>query len=307
MQRTKRQRFIERKQNAFSRSYDRQIRIAERKNFKTARGIYQKGFDNATDLFLLNGNLEQVERMPAEILFEFALFNELFNQIYLDTGLQFATWYERNFERFIKKQDPFIDPWTEAFTAFGARQAGQRVVSIQGTAKKVFLANIRRQFTDPEFAALSIQEKANILKKAGYWKKDVNFMARRVARTESNAAANFGLQKSAESLFPNTRLLKRWITAGDEKVRPTHVQAGNGQAIPMNTFFNVGGVQMRRPSDPEAIGPPKAVASEVINCRCRLEVFPDPNAIEDQLTGEFDLLFPFALGLLSSQEEELVS
>jgi uncharacterized protein with gpF-like domain len=159
--------------------------------------------------------------------------------------------------------------------------------------------------SDPNFSGLGIDEKAKILRGRGYWKKETRFLAKRIARTESNSAANYALTQSAQSLFPDVPLLKRWITAGDERVRHTHVTA-NGQVVKEDEYFNVGSVRLKHPSDLNtAVGPSKEVASEVINCRCRVEVFPDPEAVEQQVIGLQDsLIFDISLAALSAQQEE---
>lgn len=296
---------IKRASQAFGRAYERKIKIEERKNFKTALEIYERGFKEATDIYLLSGNLNQVEVIPAPTLFNLALFTELFNKIYVGTGLSFAQWYERNYQKIIKKNKGFDDIWEQAFTTQAARSAGERVTSIQGTAKKAFLANIRKQMSNPEFANLGIEEKAKILKGRGYWKKETSFLAKRIVRTESNSAANYALEVSAKSLFPDVPLLKKWVTAGDERVRHTHISA-NGQTIPEDEFFNVGGVQLKRPGDMyTSKGDSKAVASEVINCRCMAQFFPDPDAVEQGILGLQDsLIFDISIAALSTQEQD---
>ena len=145
---------------------------------------------------------------------------------------------------------------------------------------------------DPEFIVLGASEKARILRRDGYWKKEASWMAKRVARTESNSAANYALEQSAKSMFPTTPLLKRWITSIDGRERDTH-RAANGQTRKEDEFFDVGGVKLKRPgASNTAIGDSKAIASEVINCRCRVEIFPDPEAIEREIGG-FSIRFDF--------------
>lgn len=293
---------------AFSRAYERKIKVAERKNFRAANVIYMDGFEKATELLLTTANLNHVELMPEQNLFNAKMFDDLFNQIYLDTGLEFALWYQRTFEKFIKKGDGFTDIWTNAFTVMGARSAGERVTSIQGTAKKAFVSNIKGLMSDPDFVALGTPEKARILRRQGYWKKEAAWMAKRVARTESNSAANYALEVSAKSMFPDTPLLKEWLTVMDGRERETH-QAANGQTRKENEFFDVGGVKLERPgASNTAMGDSKSIASEVINCRCRAQFFPDPEAVELEMGGfQTGLLFDMSLigvSLLGEEEEE---
>ena len=56
---------------------------------------------------------------------------------------------------------------------------------------------------------------------------------------------------------------KRWKTFGDEKVRKTHNEV-NGETIPIQQPFIVGGYRMMFPGD-TSFGAP---AQEVVNCRC---------------------------------------
>lgn len=56
---------------------------------------------------------------------------------------------------------------------------------------------------------------------------------------------------------------KTWVTAGDEKVRSTHVSA-NGQTVAGFAAFIVGGASLLHPGD-TSLGAP---LGEIINCRC---------------------------------------
>lgn len=62
---------------------------------------------------------------------------------------------------------------------------------------------------------------------------------------------------------PQSRVVKRWLARHDDRTRPSH-KAADGEEVPVDTAFTVGGFPLRFPHDP--FGPPQ----EVINCRCRL-------------------------------------
>lgn len=87
--------------------------------------------------------------------------------------------------------------------------------------------------------------------------------ARTIARTETAVALQTGqfeeMTDSSEAL--GVRLTKTWLATEDERTRETHSDA-DGQTVPMDEAFDVGGAALMYPSDPE--GP----AEEVINCRC---------------------------------------
>lgn len=83
------------------------------------------------------------------------------------------------------------------------------------------------------------------------------YRAATIARTETHTAANFGSQAAAEATGLN--LMKEWAAAEDDRTREDHA-AADGQVVPMNGTFTVGGVELMFPGDPS--GPPE----QVINC-----------------------------------------
>lgn len=88
-----------------------------------------------------------------------------------------------------------------------------------------------------------------------------------IARTESGGAWN-GSQTAAyraDAERLRVDLYKSWLAADDERTRPTHV-AADGQTVPLDGEYIVGGFRMDYPLDPA--GP----AHEVINCRCAQRV-----------------------------------
>jgi phage portal protein BeeE len=86
-----------------------------------------------------------------------------------------------------------------------------------------------------------------------------------IARTETIAASNKADLLAIRQAGIEEKVVKTWLTAGDENVRPTHQQAGEQYAdgIPIGDLFQVGDDEMDAPgngSDP----------AETINCRCAL-------------------------------------
>lgn len=82
-----------------------------------------------------------------------------------------------------------------------------------------------------------------------------------IAQNESNSVNNYDdfLQAKSKGFT-----MKQWVTEGDEKVRPEHVLV-DGEKIPIDAFFMVGGEQMRYPHDPTAS------PDNIVNCRCTLK------------------------------------
>lgn len=61
----------------------------------------------------------------------------------------------------------------------------------------------------------------------------------------------------------HTGARKRWRSRDDARTRATH-RAADGQAVPLDSPFRVGGAELQYPGDPS--GP----AGEVLNCRCEM-------------------------------------
>ena len=81
-----------------------------------------------------------------------------------------------------------------------------------------------------------------------------------ISRTETIRASNNG----SYQLFKGWGAQgKEWLTAMDGRQRDTH-GAANGQTVPIDEPFSVGGYQMMHPGDGNA------PAEEVCNCRCSI-------------------------------------
>lgn len=84
------------------------------------------------------------------------------------------------------------------------------------------------------------------------------FQADMLARTDLNSLAN-GASHAAAQLSGVG--FKTWLSAGDEKVRETHQEA-DGQTVPLNATFTVGGEEAMFPGDSSLSD------AEAANCRC---------------------------------------
>ena len=100
---------------------------------------------------------------------------------------------------------------------------------------------------------------------------------RTIARTERGLALNMGAmegwrQALAKTGISDLAVIKEWIHTGRSAVdRITH-QAANGQKVRgLNTMFDIGGVLMLMPHDPNAM------AKDVINCECLVKISLDKN------------------------------
>lgn len=100
--------------------------------------------------------------------------------------------------------------------------------------------------------------------------------AEAIARTETVSASNGGFHDMGEAInAAGITVEKRWIATHDERTRPTHVEA-DGQKVPMESSFIVGGCELRYPADPNSM-----CASEVVSCRC-FHVLEEPGSEEGE-------------------------
>lgn len=88
-----------------------------------------------------------------------------------------------------------------------------------------------------------------------------DFRSKRIAQTEIIGATNQGQLKAYDEAGVKQ---KKWLTAGDERVRDSHL-AMNGQVVDLHQSFTSGlGAKMQYPGDRSS----GVDASEIVNCRC---------------------------------------
>ena len=81
-----------------------------------------------------------------------------------------------------------------------------------------------------------------------------------IARTETHSAGNYGALKSADEV--GLPMVKEWISDNTPgRTREDHLDA-DGQTVPKDEPFIVGGESLMFPGDPAGS------ASQIINCRC---------------------------------------
>lgn len=85
-----------------------------------------------------------------------------------------------------------------------------------------------------------------------------------VAADQANTALNM---IENEEAVQDGKKYKTWHTERDLRVRATHVPH-EGETIPIDAYFNVGGVKMRFPKDVQTDESNINLARETIGCRC---------------------------------------
>ena len=98
----------------------------------------------------------------------------------------------------------------------------------------------------------------------------------RIARTETTRIENSARQSVGdEGVKKGFNMWKRWSATGDERTRDEHL-AADGQEVPSNEPFTVGGEQMMYPGD-ISLG---ASGWNRINCRCSSNYFIKEKGVE---------------------------
>ena len=85
----------------------------------------------------------------------------------------------------------------------------------------------------------------------------------KISINESNMYCNYDRHRRLSSVYA----YHAWLSERDDRVRPTHITA-DGQRVPVNEPFWVGGYRMMYPTD-SSLG---AGPEEIVNCRC-VEIF----------------------------------
>jgi SPP1 gp7 family putative phage head morphogenesis protein len=110
-----------------------------------------------------------------------------------------------------------------------------------------------------ELARIALEEKAQVVK-TRYFERYLKHRSQVIARTETLRAAQLGQLSSwrqaikDSQVIPEEAMTRRWVTAGDDRVRLTH-RAVNGQTVAFSDPFLVDGMRVMVPP----AGP---------NCRC---------------------------------------
>ena len=201
---------------------------------------------------------------------------KIYKKIFVDVGLKFAFWYSNSFDKLLKRNDVsnHAPIWTSRFETIAIRKAKANASGVIDTAKKTIIKVLRRKLADKKFMALGEVEASKILRKElkGY----SNWQSKRLIRTESHFAANFGALEAAKDMFDRENLVKQWMHSGASNERDWHREA-DGLIVGIDQTFNIGGEDLQFAGDGSGFN--------AINCRCASPSFPRED-IDFVNTGE---------------------
>lgn len=96
-----------------------------------------------------------------------------------------------------------------------------------------------------------------------------------IARTEIHAAAERTSNTTAAAMHAETPLLKTWVATLDPRTRDEH-SAADGQQVPFDQPFDVGGEPLDYPGDPAGS------AENTVNCRCSCVYDEDTTSVGEE-------------------------
>lgn len=248
----------------FNATYDKIFNEQELEALPQVQSVYDNLLRRMIEEYAQTGELNE------SILDTLGLEESIF-LIYTTTGRRFKEWWANLFSSVSELPTPPSDTLNEIHMRNVARQRmGRLSESMRQTARRRAAAIIDKVRQDNP--NLDIGEIADKVLNSNAIDNTVDALTMRTVRTEVNAAANEAIQHTALGMNSVRNLKKRWETFGDERVRSSHRIVGMQKPIPFENWFQVGGSQMRFPSDPQAFG--SDVPSQTINCRCRMVVIP---------------------------------
>lgn len=154
--------------------------------------------------------------------------------------------------------DVSVPPVTDSYAVSYLAAATNRLVNVGD----VVWSAVRDQLVEGYAAGESTHQlAARVREVAGF----TRHRAVAVARTEVVGAANAGsLAQLQLAGFTDEECSKRWMATEDERTRIAH-HVADGQTVPLNQPFSVGGEGLQFPGDP------RGRADNIIQCRCTLE------------------------------------
>lgn len=185
----------------------------------------------------------------------------LINKVYVEAGLAKANQTLSELRRLPKVQKKrtsfgYNAEWTQKILNYFSQHLFDKVVIPISDTTKQYIMKVISKGVDEGW---SIQRMVEQIEREDY----LDGRVRRILRTESNRAINYGNELAADKFEYKTQ--KRWVAVHDNRTRHAHLSA-DGQTVNQEGSFDVGGEQLESPGDPNGSG------TNTINCRCFSEV-----------------------------------
>ena len=281
-------------------AFENERRKAEKAIIGSVQRFYQTEYAKGVDAFIQQGTIQ------LDGIFQTEGFKKIYQDLYVQTGMRFANWYARNFDRFLKKgvnPNQFQNEWQNLFGQFAQQNAGAKIKLVQGTALTTMQRILKANMNDPAFAALGARQKRDvILRQTNLYSRN---QALRLVRTEATAAANYGTLQSATTIFPAQQMMKQWVSGNDGRTRSIPKDAYDhvvmdGIEEKYEDDFKVQGELMAFPGDSSK----GAQAGNIVNCRCSVFPFPMEEAQAINQTSGFGLSAAALAAILSNESSD---
>jgi uncharacterized protein with gpF-like domain len=230
----------------------------EAKFFKPVKAALREYIDGYTEVLKAIGVQALQTKLSSDI--STAKIGEPISEMYVELGLEKANSSLKALQLLPRVQKKKINlgyntEWTAAILEyFGQHLFDKLVIPVSDTTRDYIQLVLNQGIED----GWSIERMVKEIEREDY----LDGRVRRILRTESNRAINYGGHLARDKFEYQTQ--KRWIAVHDNRTRHAHL-AANGQTVDANGFFTVGGESMEFPGDPEASG------ANTINCRCFCE------------------------------------
>lgn len=232
---------------------------------EAARAPFGRRFERELEVVLLEqgeqlATLIEAEDFPLSAFLDRTKLEETLESLWTVVISHFATLTLNELEA---SKSTKVDLWTIIVSLFIQREAGALIKLIDDTTLKLVKSIIEAGVSE----GLGMIQIAKNLRKE--WPEASKFRAERIARTEIIRANNYGAIQGANRMAEQTGLQfdKVWMAANDSRTRESHA-AADGQRVPLDGFFIIGGYEAQYPGDSSL--PPE----ETIQCRCATSFVP---------------------------------
>jgi SPP1 gp7 family putative phage head morphogenesis protein len=216
-----------------------------------ARQVQKALRSDIKDLWI--GNITDLNYMDVLKGVKLTKTTEVIIDAYINNGIKIGEIAKKNIESQIKRGSPFFsEVWTSFVLRFIAPDLANRIVSIQATLVDDLIKLISNEISNNR----GIFDIADAITDFVDSPKFYKWQSLRIARTETSIAMNSATYQAGKEA--GVLLNNEWISAEDNKVRPSHAEM-NGLRVELGQKFPNG---LLYPADPTGS------AAEIINCRC---------------------------------------
>ena len=236
----------------------------EKRAFKTLRKQFNKWNNKvfALDFNENNINKQLIDNIDSEDMFD------TYHSIYFSIGSIHGNRVGKDINGELRKDFTianFMELFEQNLPLFLNTYGVTRIQQIHQTYLTDIFNMFNQRLKDGLTLAETTAEVFAVMRSPRFYR----WQAKRIARTETTAAANYSaVQAGSVSGYVMEKL---WISAMDARTRDDH-SSTNGQKRPEKSPFSVGGESLMYPGDPNGS------AANVVNCRCTVAVVPKKDA-----------------------------